>query len=327
MLPAELHAAQVKQGTATALLARREWRKIASVDEFDRIAARLSLIVSAGQLGAARMAASSTVETIGEGVGSVDPAAFAGVASDGRPLGSLLYSPVVHARSLYGSGMTDAEVMESAGKRLGMIVQTQVADAWRGAAGVAIASTRQAGYVRVVSPPCCQRCAVLAGKVYKWNRGFDRHPRCDCVHYPTGVGGWDQGYTDFIGPEDIKDLTAAQRKAIDDGADMNQVINSHRAGARSADKMTTSEGTTRRGWNSYVKRKIAEQRGEVLATTAENVGRRGYVKNYVVRRTRPRITPEAIYKFAGDDREMAVRLLAKNGYIVGDLKKVAQLAL
>ena len=60
--------------------------------------------------------------------------------------------------------------------------------------------------------------------------------------------------------------------------------------------------------------------------TATSAGRRGYVKNYVVRRTGPRPTPEAIYKFASS-REEAVRLLAANGYIVADLSKVARMAL
>ena len=288
----DLREAMVSRAEATALLARREWRKLGSVDEFDRIAPRLSLIVSAGQLGAAREAAAATVALIGEGVGFVDPAAFAGVASDGRALSGLLYSPVVHARSLYGSGLTDADIMEAAGKNLSTIARTQVADAWRGASGAAIAATPQAGFYRVVEPPCCQRCAVLAGKFFRWNAGFQRHPRCDCVHRPAMPG---DPAPAGIEPEQIKDLTAAQRQAIADGADMNQVINSHRAGSRSVDKMTTTEGMSRSGF-------------------ARSAGAKGR-----------RLTPEAIYRVSAT-REEAVRLLAKNGYIVGDLKNVARLA-
>ena len=45
-----------------------------------------------------------------------------------------------------------------------------------------------------------------------------------------------------------------------------------------------------------------------------------------MRRTGPRPTPEAIYKFA-PSREEAIKLLAANGYIVADLSKVARMAL
>ena len=89
--------------------------------------------------------------------------------------------------------------------------------------------------------------------------------------------------------------------------------------------MMTSEGTTRQGWASYVEREVAKQRGEIAKETATSVGPRGFVDNYVVRRTAPRLTPEAIYRVSAT-REEAVRLLAKNGYIVGPLEDVARLA-
>jgi hypothetical protein len=148
---------------------------------------------------------------------------------------------------------------------------------------------------------------------------------CDCTHVPTIEGKAADGYEWFIGPEDVKDLTVAQRKAIADGGDFSQVINAHRAESRSANLMTTSEGTTRQGWASYMKREIAKQRGEIAKETVTSVGPRGFIDNYVVRRTAPRLTPEAIYRVSAT-REEAVRLLAKNGYIVGPIKDVARLA-
>src|SRR5690606_27642678 len=41
------------------------------------------------------------------------------------------------------------------------------------------------GYVRMLNPPSCSRCAVLAGRFYKKNQGFLRHPGCDCRHIPA----------------------------------------------------------------------------------------------------------------------------------------------
>ena len=176
----------------------------------------------------------------------------------------------------------------------------------------------------MVNPPCCQRCAVLAGKHFKWNQGFQRHPRCDCRHIPFAESDpFDPGI--HIGPDDVKDLTKAQRMAIDDGADMNQVINSRRAGSRRGLGMSTTEGTTLSGWASQVRRELARQRGEVAKETSTKVGRRGYVQNYVVRRTGARPTPEAIYRFA-ESREEAIKLLAANGYIVADMSTIARLA-
>jgi len=56
-----------------------------------------------------------------------------------------------------------------------------------------------------------------------------------------------------------------------------------------------------------------------------DTGRRGYIANYKVWRTAPRLTPDAIYKVS-QTREEAVRLLARNGYLQGSLSDVARLA-
>jgi hypothetical protein len=174
------------------------------------------------------------------------------------------------------------------------------------------------GYIRQVHTPCCKRCAVLAGKFFKWNKGFLRHPGCKCVHRPTTAKDA-EGLVSDITPDQIRDLHLAQRAAIADGADMNQVINAERGLLNS---LQTTEGTTRRGWASYVKRAADREKG---ASTLETVQRaRGGSRN--VTRTGPRLTPEAIYRFAGS-REEAVRMLAANGYIVGDLKEIARLSL
>jgi hypothetical protein len=218
----------------------------------------------------------------------VNPNAWAGVASDGRPLDTLLYGAVVHTKMLIGHNYSPAEALTGGGDWLDMAARTQVADASRGAAGVAITARPQVGWVRMVNPPCCQRCAVLAGKLFKWNTGFQRHPRCDCRHVPAKGGEVPDGYTADIAPDQIKDqikdLTRGQRKAIADGADTNQVINSHRRGRRSKDGMTTSEGGTHRG--------LAGQRG-----------------------TRRRLTPEGIYRVSSS-REEALQRLRDHGYIL-----------
>jgi hypothetical protein len=116
--------------------------------------------------------------------GRIMPGAFAGIASDGRPLASLLLEPSITALSQIKQGASPARALNSGRFLLDMIARTQVADAGRVAVGTAIAARLQVhGYVRMVVGKTCSRCLILAGRRYEWNAGFKRHPRC----FPAGV--------------------------------------------------------------------------------------------------------------------------------------------
>lgn len=205
------------------------------------------------------------------------------------------------------------------------IVSTLVSDAGRSAMGAFTASRdREVGSVRVLTPPSCARCAVLAGRWYRWSDGFRRHPRCDCQMLPASneVGLYDPyaayergeiGSTRTM-PDGTKrfenGLTKAQRDAIDEGADINQVVNASR-GMQTIDFagrsiQVTLEGTTSRGL-AY---SALSSRG---TTTRNYLGPRGSVTRNVA--SAPRLSPEAIYRVADGDRSLAVRLLRINGYI------------
>lgn len=72
---------------------------------------------------------------------------------------------------------------------------------------------------------------MLAGRVYRWNDGFDRHPNCDCLHIPTTVAHAGSYLADPRQLADrglIHDLTRAQRQRLDDGADLARVLNESR---------------------------------------------------------------------------------------------------
>jgi len=329
--PDAYYASQVRLAESAALMAARQWEKLGSdLDKWPEIASRLALIVAGHQVTAASNGITYVEDQVGPPVAPVRAKSFGGWASDGMPLDSLLYGSVVQSRMKFGSGMSDAEVMGFGRNWLEMAVQLQVLDAGRAASGVAIVATPQVGWIRYVHTPCCQSCAILAGKFFKWNVGFKRHPRCKCEHRPVGQDAV-KGLTSDITPDQIHDLTDAQRRAIADGVDMNQVINAYRNMTPSmrSRMITTTEGTTRRGWASYVKRSRARLTGDQVVETERIVGQRGYVKTYVERRTRARMSPELIYAGAGRDmsREEAVKMLARHGYIVGDLKEVARLSL
>lgn len=231
-LTAALLRSQSRRRAAASLLVAREWESIG--EDFDagwaRIGPRLALIVASAQAGEAQDGATYVAASLAAQrtpvipVGRVNPRALAGVASDGRLLISLLYGAVVRARSVKADSLH--ERVDSGRMWLEMAVTTQLADAGRDAAKVAVAARPGVRWVRVVTPPCCQRCAVLAGRVYRWSQGFQRHPGCQCSMIPQTVANPDAvGVT--IGPEGVRDLTVAQREALANGADFNKTINDY----------------------------------------------------------------------------------------------------
>jgi hypothetical protein len=193
----------------------------------------------------------------------------------------------------------------------------------------------------MLNPPSCSRCAVLAGKWFGWNAGFQRHPRCDCRHIPSlevdkydHLFSGDKYFHSLPSAEELAakhpDLTVKMRqqaglysqediftqagaKAIRDGADVTQVVNARRGMAPAQlfgrDVLITREGITRRGLYGR------SQAGARDGFNVTNKGQRGAVKNYNERTAkRARLMPETIYRVA-EDRADAQRLLKLYGYI------------
>ena len=237
----------------------------------------------------------------------VDPSSLAGVSSRGASLGAALYSAIPHTKDLIAGGMPERVALARGREVLQMSAATQVADAGRTAAGLDTFARPKVGYVRMLNPPSCSRCSVLAGRFYRNNEGFQRHPRCDCVHVPTtrteaaeseGLVHDPYAYFESLS-ESAQDKTfgKAQAQAIRDGADLFQVVNARRGmsyagvssdGTRRGQKVVsdfTREGTTRRAlWGG------ANPKGK-------------------------RLTPDAIYA-QGLPREATLDLLAKHGYLL-----------
>jgi hypothetical protein len=307
MLPqaaSDYYEAQQRLVAATLALTRREWARMG--DDFDlswaNVGPRVELLTASAQLGAARNgiasvpAVLSELDQMVEAEAQASARAFSGYASDGRPLDSLLYGAVVQAKTADVNSAQDR--LLAGGQWLDMAVHTMVADAGRQAGQVDAFSRPRVGFVRAANPPCCQRCAVLSGKFSKSDVAFKRHPRCDCFNIATTDPA--SITAPIIGPDDVKDLTLAQRRAIDDGADFNQVVNAHRAGARSKNGLTTTEGVTKRG--------IAGKRLISASGEQGKVGRYSKAKS-------ARLTPEGIYRIASD-RDEALRLLKAHGYVL-----------
>lgn len=289
------HQLQQRLAASAVLLARGAWRLLdrhALDATVPRLLNRLrpeveTLQRQAAEAGAAYVPAALAEQGLDvEPAGQVDPDRLAGVAADGRPLGSLLEQPVVRVRVLSSGGVPVDEAMRRGRSGLERIVATQVADAGRVASGVAVAATPRVGYVRMLNLPSCSRCAVLAGRFYRYNAGFQRHPLCDCIHVPTSEDAAGdlrtdpRAYFDSLSEVDQNRVfSRAGAEAIRDGADLSQVVNARRGMHPADGRLLTRESTTRAG---------------------------------VAQPGRP--MPEQIYRDA-TSREDAVTLLRRHGYI------------
>lgn len=277
----------------TAEQAARLWRQVdrfAIAGSWRGLLGHLVTVVASAQATAAASSGiyvDDALEAQGQFVdaaGHVAAARFAGVASDGRDLADLLYQPAIRTLAAIGAGAKPRRALTAGRIDLDMIVRTQVADAGRVADGVAIAARPQVtGYVRMLSLPSCSRCIVLAGRRYRWNAGFARHPRCDCRHIPAVEDTADDLRTDpkkaFAGmgeAEQDQVFGKAGAQAIRDGADLAQVVNARR-------------GIYVAGGTQY---------------TREAAGRR------------PRAMPETLYREARGNRDEAIRLLRLHRFLV-----------
>lgn len=238
----------------------------------------------------------------------IDPLNFAGIASDGRGLESLLAGSVVNVRQLQRGGLDDAEALRRGGSFLETVARTQASDAGRAAESVSLVAaqpTNQAGkpvevgWIRVLTPPSCGRCTILAGKFYRWNQGFERHPNCDCRHVTVTEAMAEKINTDprlyfdsLTDEEQDYYFGPAVAQAIRDGADIERIVNAAtRPGA-----MYTADGGRR-----YT-RELARRKN----------GLYGY-RSDAVRRP----TPWQIYHDAKGSKAKAIADLIRFGYVLG----------
>ncbi len=189
---------------------------------------------------------------------------------------------------------------------LDLFVQSEIIAAGADAASVEIiAGPEWTNYVRVLDLPSCDRCVVLAGRIYRDNEGFARHPRCDCQHWPVESWAAAEAAGLVTDPQvafdrgQVRGLSRADTQAIRDGADIQEIVNAKRGG-----------GTRPRGMTNAI---TAEVFGRTVKATTEGTTRRA-----TWRKAHPnlpiRLRPESIYEHA-KDRDDALRLLRLYGYI------------
>jgi len=300
---------------STTTDAARLWANVDGsivMSSWARLLPRLYALLSSAQyLGAST--ADSYVDSalraqgiVSDPYGPLDPQSFVGYASDGRPLESMLMVPAVTTVAGIRQGMLLKDAMAYGAMQLGMMVRTQIADAWRVPVGTATVGRRGVTtYVRMLTPPSCSRCAVLAG-AYSARTAFQRHPRCDCVAVPSSEDTREDFRTDPLDyfnsldrHEQDKIFTHAGAQAIRDGANIARVVNARRKAFGLSPAQGRGSLQAQKNFGSY----------DYLTSELQGTlrGSRGQVIT--------RLMPESIY---ADTRsiEETIRMLKLHGYII-----------
>lgn len=330
--------AEIRAAVAAVL---RAWRRMG--DDFDasyariepRVLAVLDLAqerVASGAVGFIPQVMIETGQPVPPPEYPVDPWRLVGTSGDGWGTDSLAYGAVTHAKSAVGKGASVAQALAQGGRYLSMATGTMLSDTGRTAEKMAGAARGTTLWVRMLEPPSCGRCVILAGKPSRTAEAFDRHPRCDCRNIPStenlaGSLTTDPvSYFDSLSDRELARALGSQAnaQAYRDGANQGQLINAYRksGGVRPAQvygrniKYTT-EGVTRRG-QAY--RSMQALRGNADVTEAAGFATRNTRNGPEMRavtRTRaraPRLMPESIYQIATDQAD-AIRLLRLYGWI------------
>ena len=169
----------------------------------------------------------------GAASGALVPAAFLAAAPDGFPVTDTLDSLPIRAKQAVARGASTMEARAAASAWLSGVALTMLADTRRGIYEAdMVQRPKVTGYVRMLNAPSCPRCVILAGKRFLWNQGFQRHPRCDCIHIPASeqvAGDLTTDPYEYFNSMSEKDqdrwFGKHNAQAVRDGADIYRVEN------------------------------------------------------------------------------------------------------
>lgn len=248
---------QQRIAAVTAAAVANAWRRVG--DDFDAGWANVrTQAVATVQLGRAATIhrASPYVSDVLRGtgqaaapVGVLNPARFLEYAPNGMPINATLDAAPLKAKRAVAMGATAFQARELVGRWLTGTSLTMLADTRRDVYQADIIQRPTVtGYVRLVHAGACSRCIILAGKWFRWNDGFERHPNCYCTHIPAAEQVSGDFRTDpykYFRSLDEKTQDRVfgkyQAQGIRDGGDIYRVVNSKTAG------MSTVGGATSRG--------------------------------------------------------------------------------
>lgn len=292
MIPQAAQAHYLNQRQIAALSVaevRRLWQRMGN--DFDESWAQIQAAAVAslthGQVSAAADAdryVPAVLRQTGQAdvpIARLQPQAFGGWAADGRELDTLMYSGVAASKTAIGRGYGLEAALAVGGRVLDKIVFSEVtaAGSWADQAAMTV-RPNLTGYVRMVSPGACKDCLILAGKWFRWNQGFERHPWCNCRHIPAAEALDGDYSTDPYAYFNSLDHAAQDKllgpvgaQTVRDGGDIYRVVN-------------------------------VQNRGLGFGKQARTYG------------TPMKLTPQQIYA-QGLPREKTLQLLRSEGYITG----------
>lgn len=170
------------------------------------------------------------------GTPRTDPVAFGGWASMGFPV----IEPIIATMDRHLPAPPEAvpdpwwtdwqQAKDTFMASVERTIAGQVQDAARTATQTELLTHGRTRYMRVLSLPSCDRCVILAGRIYRWSEGFQRHPLCDCTMVPVdearGIEALRIDPVEAIRSGKVHGISEADTRAIlDDGADVSRVIN------------------------------------------------------------------------------------------------------
>jgi hypothetical protein len=315
---AEDYAAEQRREILAALAAvRRRWRSMGENFDASFTASVGPALIEVTDLAQARIAAGAQeyipqvlVETrqgrAAQARFAVNHMSLVGTAGDGLTSEGLLYGAVTHAKVMVGAGANVTEALEAGSRFLTSAVGTLLSDTGRSSERLAMQARPVTGYVRMLNPPSCGRCVILAGKRSRSSEPFPRHPRCDCRNIPAAesVAGDltvdPRAHLDSLTDTELARAlgSKANAAAYRDGADINQLINAYRK---------TGGVTAAQVYGRNVKYTTE-------ATTKRSVyGRAARAAGRDLQRI-PRLMPESIGQIATDAQDR-MRLLRLYGWI------------
>lgn len=219
------------------------------------------------------------------------PSGLVGRTAAGGDLTEVLELPSIRVSALVTSGVDGGAATDSGAAMLARMVSNEVTQAGNNATQIGVAGNPGfRGYIRMMKPPSCGRCAVMAGSWWEWNDGFPRHPGCDCIHVPAA----DRAAATNGKPPWSANLEAKDPKTYFDS--LSEANQDRYFGKAQADAI--------RGGANVTRTVNANARAAGLRAFDSGSGPAG-----------PRLTPKQVFAQAGDDRDAAVRLLTDNGYL------------
>ena len=319
-------ATQSREADSAIRAMRRQWSRLEPaqvVESYDALQPQLLAVVLTAQGRMAAPVAGYTQDVLTETgvptdrIATTRPRALVGSAGDGRSIEGLLDIAPGKTLDAIKAGAGSVVALKAGQDFLDLAVTTALWDTARQAEVLEQATYPGIeGYVRMLNPGihgACSRCVTLAGREYRKNDGFRRHPRCRCVHIPISEATSDDfrldpgAYFDSLSPEDQDRIfTKAGAEVIREGADIGQVVNARRG-------MHTAQ-VNKRGWTPKGRLTPVDRYGRQVYITSESSTVRGLANRRRRGRRSDRLMPESIVELA-EDRDDLLRLLKLHGYI------------